>query len=187
MIRATSSLRSFVLDKLADHVGNSNAEVAQRFAQRRHRLLGPATAELLDALRLLRRALGAVTGPMFPREKERGAAMRAEMLDQWLRAAEAKAGVPKLRGGLWHPYRRKWATERKHLPLPDVMAAGGWRDATTVSNCYQQADEATMFQVMSAPAKLVSRVVGGSRGETVPETAPVLISHPANTNPASPK
>ena len=31
--------------------------------------------------------------------------------------AKEKAGLPKLEGGLWHPYRRKWATERKYLPL----------------------------------------------------------------------
>lgn len=83
--------------------------------------------------------------------------MRPEMLDQWLRGVGRRAGLPKLRGGLWHPYRRTWATERKHLPLPDVMAAGGWRDTSTVSNCYQQADETTMLEVMAAPVKLVSR------------------------------
>jgi hypothetical protein len=28
----------------------------------------------------------------------------------------------------FHAYRRKWATERKHLPLKDVAEAGGWLD-----------------------------------------------------------
>lgn len=36
--------------------------------------------------------------------------------------------LEKLDGGLWHSYRRKWATERKHLPLMDVAAACGWND-----------------------------------------------------------
>src|SRR5207248_2860565 len=52
----------------------------------------------------------------------------------WLLAAEAiahKSGtieVQHLDGGSFHPYRRKWATERKHLPDKDVMLAGGWSD-----------------------------------------------------------
>jgi len=32
-------------------------------------------------------------------------------------------GSRSLDGGLWHAYRRKWATERKELPLKDVAAA----------------------------------------------------------------
>jgi hypothetical protein len=40
------------------------------------------------------------------------------------REAEQVAGVKKLKGGLWHPYRRKWANERKHLPLVDVGETG---------------------------------------------------------------
>jgi integrase len=150
-------------------------------------LVVPAPAALLNELRLFRRMLGAVGGPMFPSSKRRAESIRPEMLDQWLRAAETRAEVPKLRGGLWHPYRRKWATERKHLPLPDVMAAGGWRDALTVSNCYQRADETTMLEVMAAPMKLVSRRLEGSRGETAPETAPLAMLPPTKPNPASPK
>ena len=34
-----------------------------------------------------------------------------------LRTAEKRAKLPKLDGSLWHAYRRKWATERKHLRL----------------------------------------------------------------------
>jgi hypothetical protein len=45
---------------------------------------------------------------------------------EWLTVAEKKAKLPKLDGSLWHAYRRKWAIERKHLPLKDVAAAGGW-------------------------------------------------------------
>jgi hypothetical protein len=38
--------------------------------------------------------------------------------------AERAAGLPKLTYGRWRPYRRQWATERKHLALKDVEAAG---------------------------------------------------------------
>jgi hypothetical protein len=61
-----------------------------------------------------------------------------------------------LKGGAWHPFRRKWATERKDLPLVDVKATGGWRDTNTLLTCYQQTDEASMLRVMSAPSKLRS-------------------------------
>jgi len=61
------------------------------------------------------------------------------------------AGIEKLEGGLWHTYRRKWATERKDLPLKDVATAGGWKDVTTLLTCNQHADEATMLKVMESP------------------------------------
>jgi hypothetical protein len=74
-----------------------------------------------------------------------------------LRKAEQEAEVEALPGGLRHPYRRKWATERKTLPLIDVMAAGGWKDTQTPLTCHQHADEETMLRVMEAPVKLMNR------------------------------
>ncbi len=62
--------------------------------------------------------------------------------------------MPKQNGSLWHAYRRKWATERKHLPDVDVAAAGGWTDTATLKLAYQQADEATMYRVVSEPYQL---------------------------------
>jgi hypothetical protein len=41
----------------------------------------------------------------------------------------------------WHSFRRKFATDMKDLPLKDLCAAGGWRDAETVPKCYQQPEE----------------------------------------------
>jgi hypothetical protein len=74
-------------------------------------------------------------------------------------AAERKAGLPKLRGGAWHPYRRKWATERKHLPITDVAAAGGWADVQTLIDCYQQPTNDALLTVMSEERKLRDRAV----------------------------
>ena len=65
--------------------------------------------------------------------------------------------MPKLSGSLWHAYRRKWVTERKPFPEADVMAAGDWHDRTTFRNCYQQADDETLLQVMECPVKLVGK------------------------------
>jgi len=51
-----------------------------------------------------------------------------------LDATAKVAKLPTLKGGLWHPYRRAWATTRKHLPVADVAQAGDWRrnDAVAV-------------------------------------------------------
>lgn len=117
----------------------------------------PASPDLLDELRRFRRrlaALGApVTGPLFPSRKDPDAPMKPELLTQWLVTAEDAGKLPKLAGGLWHPYRRKWASERMHLPLKAVADAGGWKDITTLTTCYQHTDDATLLAVMSEPRK----------------------------------
>ncbi|HWE43357.1 MAG TPA: hypothetical protein VG432_12670 [Gemmatimonadaceae bacterium] len=55
---------------------------------------------------------------------------------------------------VWHPYRRRWATERKHHSLKDVAAAGGWKDTETLLTCYQQPDTVTLLAVMSEERKV---------------------------------
>jgi hypothetical protein len=64
------------------------------------------------------------------------------------------AKLPKLEGGCWHPYRRKWATERKHHPIQDVMHAGGWKTASVVQDIYQAADTATVYRVLTDPGEV---------------------------------
>ena len=49
--------------------------------------------------------------------------------------------------------------ERKHLPLRDVAAAGGWKDVNTLLEVYQQADEASALAVMTETRKLRERGV----------------------------
>jgi len=71
--------------------------------------------------------------------------MRAEY---WLTRAETAAKIPKLERGLWHAFRRLWSVERKHLPDVDVAKAGGWRALATMKRSYQQADPATVLQVI---------------------------------------
>lgn len=66
---------------------------------------------------------------------------------------------------MWHAYRRKWAIERKHLPLKDVAAAGGWKDVNTLLEIYQQADEESVLAVTRLTRKLRAR----SRVETRPK------------------
>ena len=62
--------------------------------------------------------------------------------------AEKLAGLPHAKRGGWHAFRRGWATRRKHLPVQDVMAAGGWRDISALQKAYQAADPETVRKVM---------------------------------------
>lgn len=113
----------------------------------------------MQKLRAFRAKLGAVAGWVFHGERKPDQPMDRHLFDKWLSAAERKAKPPKLTRGLWDPYRRKWATERKHFPIADVAAAGGWKDIETLLRCYSQAHEQTMtmLRVLSEPRKLTAR------------------------------
>ncbi len=91
---------------------------------------------------------------LFPAINDPSKPVAKETVSQWLVRAETLAGVEKQDGSLWHAYRRGWATARKHLPVQDVMAAGGWSEPTTLQTCYQQADRETMYRVVCEPANL---------------------------------
>ena len=88
--------------------------------------------------------------PLFPSPRKPDLVIRRDLTARWLLKAESLAKLPKLRGGVFHPYRRLWATERKHLPDQDVAVAGGWRDAQVLRQSYQQADPATVLGVVEA-------------------------------------
>jgi hypothetical protein len=74
--------------------------------------------------------------------------VRRDLAARWLLRAEALAGLPKLVGGVFHPYRRLWATERKHHSDIDVAAAGGWKDTKALKLSYQQSDPAAVLRVV---------------------------------------
>ena len=71
-----------------------------------------------------------------------------DLASYWLRGAYQRAKIARPDGSLWHVFRRGCATDRKHLLPKDVAAAGGWRDISTLINCYQQPDEATIKAVV---------------------------------------
>ena len=114
----------------------------------------PMPQTLSDVVRAFQRRLGTVGGWVFAAEKDSSQPADRHWFDKWLSHAERMAGQPKLDGGLWHPYRRKWATERKHHSLKDVAAAGGWKDTETLLRCYQAPDSETLLAVMSEERKL---------------------------------
>jgi integrase len=117
----------------------------------------PMPPALMESVGAYQRELGAVTGPVFAAANAKDGMMDRHLFDKWLTIAETTAKLRKLDGAMWHAYRRKWATERKHLNPKDVAAAGGWKDIATLLEVYQQSDEASVLAVMSEPRKLHER------------------------------
>jgi hypothetical protein len=122
----------------------------------------PVSPQVRAAIdRVLRERPGAGTLPLFPSPEPKTDAKKNDppesvptrTASKWLVEAETMAGLEKQRGGLWHPYRRGWATARKHLPSADVAAAGGWRSTDTLK-LYQQPDEQTILRVVLGGAEL---------------------------------
>lgn len=62
--------------------------------------------------------------------------------------APQRAEWPKLQRGVFHPYRRLWASETKALPSKDVAHAGGWKDMETMLGSYVQSDAETVLRVV---------------------------------------
>jgi hypothetical protein len=96
--------------------------------------------------------------PLFPAPKSK----RGRAAAPWsryhardlLERAETAAELKPLDGGDFHAYRRKWGTERKHLPAADVAHAGGWRDLRSLERSYQRVDDETLLAVVTERRKL---------------------------------
>jgi integrase len=113
----------------------------------------PMGAKLSAYLKRIASQRSASTGWLFPSAKNPDVHMSDDQVGYWLRKAEKEAGIPKLKGGLWHAYRRKWGTDKKDLPVKDVMAVGGWADMATFLRSYQQTDHDTQLRVMNDTRK----------------------------------
>jgi len=113
--------------------------------------ISPPARRALDRHGRRMRALdlpGIGDAPLFPSPRDPSTPVDRHVVDRWLRKAERKAEVEPHEGSLWHAYRRRWATVRKHLPATDVAEAGGWAGTETLERVYQQADQETMLQVV---------------------------------------
>ena len=108
--------------------------------------IAPAVRAAIE--RALREREGSPSGYLFPSPADPHVPVSRHLADKWLRQAERLAGLEPQDGSLWHAYRRKWATERKHLPPTDVAAAGGWAGPESMQRSYQHADQATMLRVV---------------------------------------
>jgi integrase len=114
--------------------------------------ISPSVRATLDRVLLDRPGIGAAF--LFPSPTDRTQPVTYERVRTWLYKAEKLAGLPKQQGSLWHAFRRKWATERKHMSPADVARAGGWSTTVTLQRCYQQPDEETMLRVVLGAGEL---------------------------------
>jgi integrase len=117
--------------------------------------LAPVTPKVREVLEAYRKEKGLVgEALLFPAPNSAAKPVDDQRAIDWLRRAEKLAGLEPLAGGAWHPFRRKWATERKDLSPKDVAAVGGWTDLTTLQKVYQVADQETMEAVVMQPKRL---------------------------------
>jgi integrase len=112
----------------------------------------PMPTRAARALLAERRTQPAIGGALlFPSRRNPAVRVSRHLAADWLKRAYRYAGLSRPLGGLWHPFRRKWATERKHHPVRDLAEAGGWKDVQTLLTCYVQADLDTMRDVVEHP------------------------------------
>lgn len=94
------------------------------------------------------------SGLLFPSDRKPGHPLRREVFVTWWGAMEVRSGLAHSERLGWHALRRKWATERKSLPVTDVAAAGGWTSTQTLQLLYFQPDDATMRRVVASRTPL---------------------------------
>ena len=114
--------------------------------------INPSVRQALDRVLIDRPGIG--SAPLFPKPTDRALPLTTYLASKWLIGGEKLAGLDTQKGSLWHAYRRKWVTERKHLPDVDVAAAGGWKDTQSLKSAYQQADTETMLRVVLEAGEL---------------------------------
>lgn len=112
----------------------------------------PAAPHVIQSLlRLRRRSVSVGDTHVFQAPRDSQKAISRHLMDSWLRRAYKLAGLEPKPGGLWHPIRRRWVTERPDYPTKAVAEAGGWRDERTMVRSYQMADQETMRRVIENP------------------------------------
>ncbi len=115
----------------------------------------PMTESVRDALiKAMNGTIQDADAWVFPAPKNSLEPCNRHILAEWLTKAYALAGVQKAKGSLWHAFRRKWATERKHHPVSDIAAAGGWRDVGTLIDSYLRSDTTTVKRVVENPERI---------------------------------
>ena len=109
----------------------------------------PLTPEAVQAFEEVRKHNpGIGEAWVFPAPKNDSEACSRHLMRDWWKRAEAIAGLKHEKRMGWHGLRRKFATDLKTVPLPDLCQLGGWRTSRTILECYQQPDFETQKQAL---------------------------------------
>lgn len=136
-------------ERIADHMPHGAIRWRAARDKGGYTFVSPLSSRARDELdRYIRRSPRVGDVPLFPAPKDEAESVTKRLASRWLVKAEALAELPKLEGGIFHPYRRLYAVERKHLPDADVAASGGWRDTRALKLSYQQPDPETLLRVV---------------------------------------
>ena len=115
----------------------------------------PVTAEALAALEEARKR-NPVTGHtlVLPSPQDPSRCVGSCQARGWWQKAEGLAGLQPKRGRGWHSLRRKFASDLMDQPLKVLCELGGWKEAKTVLQCYQQADEVQLRKALESRHKV---------------------------------
>ena len=99
----------------------------------------PVTAEAVAVLEEARQINpGNGDAPVLPSPWDRSRCVSCSWPQRWWEKAVALAGLESKRGRGWHSLRRKFASDLMDQPLKVLCELGGWKEAKTVLQCYQQ-------------------------------------------------
>ena len=111
----------------------------------------PVTAEAIAALEEARkRNPGIGDAPVLPSARNPSACVGSALARVWWKNAQNLAGLDPKPGRGWHSLRRKFASDLMDQPLKVLCELGGWKEAKTVLQCYQRADEAQLRKALES-------------------------------------
>lgn len=140
-----------------------------KFDKRGYESVIPLSGDARAALDVyLRRHPTAGDVPLLPSNAGPHLACERILAGLWLTRAEKLAELPKLARGAWHPFRRSFASERRHLPDVDIMAVAGWRSSRVMRESYQHSDASGMLSVVE-PAESRPKPSGSGTNEAQSE------------------
>jgi integrase len=119
----------------------------------------PISADLAGTSERAQKARQAIgDGGLFPSPGDPQRSCSRHIMRDWMERALKALGIKRGERYGWHSLRRQFATELKHVPLPDLCALGGWTDLQTILKCYARPDVETMRAALENRARLA---VGG--------------------------
>ena len=113
---------------------------------------GHVTPLTADATAILEEAResnpGTGDAPVLPYSEGSPKCITHSQAGMWWRRARMLSGLPPKQGRGWHSLRRKFASDLMDQPLKVLCELGGWKNAQTVLNCYQRADQGRLRKAL---------------------------------------